>query len=60
MKVYRVSFRDRSRKEIESAEVLASADFMAMEFSREAAEKIKGCVSMSAVAIGTEDGIYAN
>lgn len=60
MKVYRVSFRDRSRKEIDSVELQAITADMALKFSLEAAKKIKGCVSMSAVAIGTEDGIYAN
>lgn len=60
MKVYRVSFRDRSRKEIESLEVLAATVDMALAFSQKVARRIKGCVSMSAVAIGMEDGLYAN
>ncbi|WP_455577089.1 hypothetical protein [Anaerosinus sp.] len=60
MKVYRVSFRDRSRKEIESVELQAITADMALTFSQKVARRIKGCVSMSAVLIGTEDGIYVN
>ena len=55
MKMYRVSFRDKFRKEIESLEIQAITVDMAFAFSQKVARRIKGCVSMSAVAIGTED-----
>lgn len=59
MKLYRISFRDKYRREIQSMEVKAPMIDIAFAIAQDVAISIKGCTSMAANPI-REELAYVN